>query len=158
MAIHAPGAILVSLFLTIIFIIGCRSSQTNKSKSFKGSLAGTIVLKEGNFMPTIGTPSGSISKFVKRELAIYPITNIKETKAEGMFFSEFKTELLKKINSSKSGHFKMKLRPGKYSVFTVEPQGLFANRFDGNGNINVVEIKSSAVSNMNIIIDYNAAY
>lgn len=68
MAINIYSALVPAyLFLTIISFVGCSSSsQTTRSKKTKGGLTGTIVWKEGNFMPSIGKPNGGTSKFVKR--------------------------------------------------------------------------------------------
>ena len=96
---------------------------------------------------------------VKREVYIYQITQTSEAEMhDQVFFGDVQTQLVKKQWTDKEGQFSIRLKPGSYSVFTMEPQGLFANRFSGDGFINPVEVRKNKVSELMIRIDYMATY
>jgi hypothetical protein len=74
------------------------------------------------------------------------------------YYSQVKTDLVAKVVSGADGYFKVRLPPGEYSVFTVEPKGLFANLFDVNSRINPVVVKPKKFTWITVTIDYEAAY
>ena len=61
------------------------------------------------------------------------------------------------VKADKNGKYRLRLKPGKYSVFIKEKGKLYANRFD-DGGINPIEVKKGRFSKMDIVIDYEAAY
>jgi len=96
---------------------------------------------------------------VKRMVYVYELTNRKYASSErGIFYSELKTRLIKKTRSNSSGRFSTVLPVGKYSILVMEDGRLFSNILDGDGNINPVEVKEGMVSEIQININYKAAY
>ena len=77
---------------------------------------------------------------------------------ENGFFKDIQTPLVTKVLSKPDGSFKLRLPPGKYSVFVKEEDGLFANLFDKNNAINPVTVKEKQYSWLPINVDYKAAY
>jgi hypothetical protein len=63
-----------------------------------------------------------------------------------------------KVTSASNGEFTVFLAPGIYSVFTREPSGYFANRFNGQGIINPVEVKAGIFSEIVLEINYKAVF
>jgi len=99
------------------------------------------------------------TKPVQREIQIYELTNIKSvTKYNSVFFSDIPTKPIAVVQSDEDGSFSISLPEGTYSVFVKEKEGLFANKFDGHGNINPVEVKSGEITQKILKIDYKAAY
>lgn len=150
--------ILVSLLLMLF--AGIRQQAPAVSQG----ILGTLTVREGNFMPgpdrktkvqPIAAPDGKVAP---REIHVYELTNLKQVKASGPFYSNFTTNLVAKVTSSEDGLFRVALRPGKYSVFTKEPGGLFANRLDGDGNIHPVEVTENRLTLIDFVIDYKASY
>lgn len=125
-------------------------------------LAGKVRWLEGNLMPTISeNPDETPQKKgepVQRELHIYELTTMDEATAEGTFFQDLQTELVKTVETNEEGEFVVALPAGRYSVFVKEEQGLFANSFDGEGHINPVKVKEGEVTEIQIDINYAAAY
>ncbi len=78
--------------------------------------------------------------------------------SDGNFYTHIKTRLIKKILTDSSGQFTVHLVPGKYSVFVKEGNGLYANKLDGQGNINPVEVTRGSKTDLLIRIDYKAVY
>ncbi len=155
-----------ALFLIFLITVGCSSKRLfNTSKMIIGQgISGKVIWLEGNLMPTIKEESDTITssltqgKPVERYIAIYKLTHRDQTVQEDGFYKEVGTTLIKKILSDEEGNFGTQLDTGRYSLFVEEPQGLFANRFDGNGNINPVEVKKDKVTEVTLKIDYKAAY
>jgi hypothetical protein len=52
----------------------------------------------------------------------------------------------------------VELPPGKYSVFTVEEEGLYANEYDSDGNMFPVEVLDGEFTEVTIKINYKAAF
>lgn len=150
-------------FLIFSIVIILAALNRSCEPSIDQGLAGEVRWLEGNLMPTIGEePEAEAEKRkgepVQRELHIYELTTMDEAKSEGTFFHDIQSRLVKKTTSDKDGYFQVELPVGRYSVFVQEEQGLFANIFDGEGNINPVEIKKDEVTKITIEINYKAAY
>ncbi len=79
-------------------------------------------------------------------------------KSNGTIFTGIKTALAAKTCSNAKGYFELALPIGKYSVFVLEPEGLYANYFDGQGNINPVEVMKCSLTNNNISVTNKAAF
>ena len=123
----------------------------------KQGLRGQVFWVSGNQMPgpeVILSPNqGAV-----REILIYELTSFKDATQVGPFFRDIKTKMVTSVFSKPDGTFKVKLLPGAYSVFTKEKNGLYANLFDENNNINPVTIEAGQYAWKTITIDYDAAY
>jgi hypothetical protein len=120
-------------------------------------IEGKVEWLSGNQMPgpdRIATPAIGI----RREICIYEAVSPHQAKADGVFFSDINSRLVKKVKSKANGAFRVKLPAGEYSLFVKENQGLFANRFDSQGRINCVTVKTGEFSQISILVDYDAAY
>lgn len=126
-------------------------------KGPKEGIQGQVFWLSGNQMPG---PGKSIlpQQGVTREIVVYKATTLQDLEQEGTFFSNVKTELVTKATSKADGSFKIKLPPGKYSVFTQEQKGLFANIIDGDGCVSCIEVRPKKYTWMIITVDYEAAY
>ncbi|KAA5549254.1 carboxypeptidase regulatory-like domain-containing protein [Adhaeribacter rhizoryzae] len=153
---------LAQLFISLLLLAFAATNQ--QTPAGNQGILGTITVREGNFMPgpdrkdkmqPVAAPAGKVAP---REIYVYELTNLKQVKASGPFYSEFKTNLVAKVTSGLDGLFRVELKPGKYSVFSKEPNGFFANRLDGDGNIYPVEVTESRLTLIDFIIDYNASY
>lgn len=120
-------------------------------------IKGKVEWLEGNQMP--GPDRKPVKpRGIQREVWIYQAVTIQQAKSEGVFFSDIASPLIKKIKTNRKGCFKLKLPPGDYSLFILEKNGLFANRFDGQGRINSVTVKPGEFTEISILVDYEAAY
>ena len=131
----------------------------NNQYSIKQGVYGNVVWMQGNMMPSPDFPNRGKGKPIYRIINIYEQTNLSQVKGNGPLFMSIDSKLIKTVRSNQSGFYEVKLLPGKYSIFTVEEDGkLFANSFDGEGFINVFEIKANEVVNLDIAINYKAFY
>lgn len=127
------------------------------SSNIKQGINGKLFWSEGNLMPGPGIPQAS-GKGIKREMLIYELTSLKQVKKEGYFFKDISQKLIAQTSSDNNGCFSMELEPGEYSIFSKEDGGLYANEFDGQGNIFKVEVKKNQVTDIVFRINYKARY
>ncbi|MFC3880372.1 carboxypeptidase regulatory-like domain-containing protein [Algoriphagus namhaensis] len=123
---------------------------------------GQVTWLEGNQMPKVteqaeqsvnpkGTP-------VKRVILIYPLTKLQDSKMENGLFQSLATEPITQVETDDNGAFSIELAPGSYSIFTKENEGIFANSFDADGNIQPITIKNGEWQVLDIVINYRATF
>lgn len=138
--------------MLVIVILLCLNVQAQQQ-----GIRGKISWSEGNQMPGPDQKSGT-AKGIKRKILVYEVTTMEQTVQEEGFFTKVNTKLVKEAKSCKNGRFRIKLAPGTYSVFVQEAKGLWANLFDVKGQINTVQIKAKTWTELNINVNYMAAY
>ncbi len=147
----------IILICTICCVTSC-SAQLNKGIfSVKEGIIGEATWKQGNYMPSPDAVNRGKGTGIKREIYIFKLVNTSHAIAENGFFKINKKPVAI-VESTGNGFFEIKLPPGKYSVFTKEEKGFFANRFDGAGNINPVEVMPGKPTYLLLSVDYKAAY
>jgi hypothetical protein len=142
-----------SLILSVLIVIAA-SCSTVKDQGIQGM----VQWISGNQMPGPDKPGGSSSKGISREIYIFPAMNTQNYKPVDGFYKEIGSQPIAVTRSSDDGSFKVSLPAGRYSVFSKEERGFFANRYDGDGCINCIEVKSKAYTILTFTIDYDAAY
>ncbi|GMQ27120.1 hypothetical protein Aoki45_38030 [Algoriphagus sp. oki45] len=124
-------------------------------------ITGTITWVEGNLMPRISDTGEEVlpkPEGVKRKLEVYPLVSINDMKMEDGLFVSLAVKPIAQVETDANGKYSLQLAPGKYSVFTVEEGGLFANIFDGEGNAMPVTVKEGEWTLVDIQINYKAVY
>ncbi len=125
-------------------------------------IQGQVIWLEGNQMPGIrdkmDTSTAKRGKGVQRTIFVYELTNRQDAVFADGFFSEIRKKPIKQVQTDENGYFAIPLETGRYSVFVKEEKGLYANLFDGEGNIQPIKISPDRVQHMDIKVDYNAAY
>lgn len=141
--------------LALVIIISCASAQNGKPTT---GAVGKVIWQEGNLMPSPDVKKTNAQP-IQRIVRFYEVTNIKQTVGQAPLFSKVATKLIAETKTNKEGYFQCKLKPGLYSYFTLEPDNLlFANNYNGNGEINVIEVKNNEVVNLIININYKAVF
>lgn len=147
--------------LFICFSATLTIAQKSKSKkSTAQGIQGVIIWKAGDQMPSPDRPAGvTAGVFVQREVYVYVLTNESNTvkNTEG-FYTKVNTRLIKKFTTDKRGRFKVSLPVGKYSLFTKEDNGLYANLFDESMNIFPAQVKRGSYTNVSFEITYEAVF
>jgi len=133
-----------------------------KYKNLHSGIEGKVVWVEGNMMPTID-PNGKTSAHnspnaIQREIIICKALKLEDLEGNMPLFSEIKTGEVLRVQTDKDGTFKVNLPEGKYSIFTKETKGYFANLMDGDGTIAPVEVQKDTFTNLTIEINYMASY
>jgi hypothetical protein len=128
------------------------------NETINQGICGSIVWKSGNSMPSPDQVSVK-SKPVQRELFVYDLTNTEQATLQDGFYKAIVTNLIKSVKSDAEGKFCLELPEGRYSLFVKEgDKGLYANQFDGEGNIFPVKVSKDKVSIIIFTIDYQAVY
>ncbi|MDB5261054.1 MAG: hypothetical protein JWQ14_335 [Adhaeribacter sp.] len=152
--------ILAQLMVSLV-LLACAGARTQNPPVSQGIL-GTVSVVEGNRMPGPGRKNSErdaeSEKISPREIFVYELTNLKQVQVKGPFYSNIQTKLVAKVTTGADGLFRVSLAPGRYSVFSKEPNGLFANRLDGEGNIYPVVVTENRLTLIDFMVDYNASY
>ncbi len=127
------------------------------SQKVKQGICGTVLLKQGNQMPSPGRLP-SPGQAVSREIRIYKLTNLSDVKNNGGIFTAVKTVCVAKTTSNTKGYFEVALPAGQYTVFIAEKEGLYANNFNGKGSINPVEVLKDSLTRKDISISNKAVF
>jgi hypothetical protein len=127
-------------------------------KDVQQGICGSIVWKSGNLMPSPDREPVK-AKPIQRELLVYELTNISEATLQDGFYTAVVKSKIKSIKSDAEGKFCLELPEGEYSLFVKEgDKGLYANSFDGKGNIFPVKVSKDKVSIVMFTVDYQAVY
>ncbi|MCX2741955.1 carboxypeptidase-like regulatory domain-containing protein [Pontibacter anaerobius] len=137
-----------------------QQAQENKAQQapIEQGIAGKVLWQAGNQMPSPDAPP-SKGRGVERTLYVYELTNANQAKTtDGVFHTNIQTQLVTQVKSDADGNFAVSLKPGKYSLFSKEEKGLFASLYDGEMNINPVEVQEGQVTKVEFLINYQASY
>jgi len=149
-------SVLFVLVLTAV-LFSCKTAK----KDGQG-IQGQVFWLEGNQMPQIAKEGEIIDRpakqGVKRTIKIHALTHINEARLGDALFGDIETPLIKEIETDEMGHYSVELPPGKYSIFTVEEEGHFANILDLDSYINPFEVKEGEWTQADILINYQASY
>ena len=95
---------------------------------------------------------------VARKIYFYELTGLKEAELTySTFVDAVHTNVLDSTKSDKNGNFVGTLKPGLYSVFIEENERLYSHVSD-EGIFLPVRVYKDSVSEVNVVIDYNANY
>ena len=136
-----------------------QATDTKKEQSMEQGIMGKIIWKQGNMMPQFGDSKKSgVVEGTIRDIFIYEVVNKKALKQAGPFYKDIPTKMVAKGKSAEDGSFKIQLEPGTYSMFTKEPNGLYGNLTDGQGNLSVVKVEKGKYTEIKFEVSYEAAY
>lgn len=147
-----------SCFLFIFCLLTLNPSILSiTSACLRQGIKGNVYQVSGNQMPSPDVPS-SKPKGIKATLAIFELTNKSQAKVSGKFYETPSTKLVELIQTDETGAYKVKLKPGMYSLFVKVESLYYSNVFDDKFNIHPVEIKKGKWSVDNFTLNYDAVY
>lgn len=156
----------VFALISLFFLNACTAQHTkgkikNKktmTKSIQEGICGTVTFQSGNRMPMVDVPSSGKSVPVVRSIEIYERCNMSQVEAINGFYEHIPTKRIATVESNKDGKFCISLPAGNYSMFTKEANGLYANSFDGEGNIFPIVVEKGKITTVDFLISYSAVY
>ena len=125
----------------------------------KTGIEGTVVKISGNQMPSPDRPPSQPAG-MRATICVYELTNMSQVVREGQSasYTAVNTKLIKTVESDSKGKFRVRLPPGKYSLFIKTDKGYYSNGFDGQNNINPVEVIKKKLSKIELRFDQGATY
>lgn len=130
----------------------------NSAQQQGQGLRGTVSFMQGDHMPGTGPRTGTTEP-VAREILIYEKTGPGQVRQEdGTFYTQIKTKKIASVWSDNNGRYQVTLPVGTYSVFVKEAGKLYANSSDGQGYINTITVERNTFTDLDIAINYKAAY
>ncbi|MDX5339893.1 MAG: carboxypeptidase regulatory-like domain-containing protein [Cyclobacteriaceae bacterium] len=147
--------------LLLCYLIALFSLSNCKPLQSEGEgITGTITWLEGNQMPVISDSGDSREKAkpIQRKVLVYPLLKFSDMHLENELFKAPRISPLAEVESDGKGNYSIPLAPGRYSVFIQEDGGLFANIFDGEGNVMPVTVKEGQWTLVDIQVNYKAAF
>jgi hypothetical protein len=120
-------------------------------------ITGHVYLVKGNQMPSPDAPPSG-GRGVKTTLYIYELTNASQATPAGTFYSAVSTKLIKAVQTDEDGSFKVKLKPGRYSLFVKKGDLFYSNISDDKNNIHPIEVKKGEWVTTDFKADYDAVY
>jgi hypothetical protein len=143
---------------TVVLLVLTSFSPENKQFCKRQGLKGHVYLVSGNQMPSPDAPRTGTTG-MKTTLYIYELTNTSQTDQEqGAFYRSITSRLVKEVNTDENGYFKVKLKPGRYSLFVKKGSLFYSNIYDEHSNIHPVEVNKGDWTEVNFKADYDAAY
>lgn len=124
---------------------------------------GQVTWLAGNQMPTITTDGKNKKKTtgseqIKRIVRVYPLVKISDVTLEDGLFKSVAAKPITEVESDENGQYSINLSPGRYTILIVEEGGLFANIFDGEGNIQPVTVRENEWTLLDIVVNYRSVY
>jgi hypothetical protein len=140
-----------------LFTFSCKTNKVDTQ-----GIQGQVFWIEGNQMPQVmekAEISGGAEKTAaQRVLRIHELTHINQARLGDALFGDIETPLIAEVETDEEGKFSVELPAGKYSIFTVEENGYFANIFDLDSYINPFQVLKGEWTQADILINYKAAY
>lgn len=143
------------LYFLLILIL----SSFGRDFCRRSGIQGHVYLLKGNQMPSPDIKPAP-PKGLSTTIYIYELTNISQVKQAGQpsFYSTINAKLIKTVGSDATGHFKVKLPAGRYSLFIKKDDLFYASIFDDKQNIAPVAVTKGSYTSVDIRADYDAVY
>ena len=150
------------LFILSILATGFFFTNCKPYKPEGQGITGTVTWLEGNQMPMVtesGNPaSKTAAKPIQRTVRVYPLIKFSDLKIENGLYTALAEKPITEVETDENGKYSLQLSPGRYSIFVVEEGRLFANIFDGEGNVQPVTVKENEWTLLDIEVNYKAVY
>lgn len=137
----------------LMFLLVFSSCKTQNNVQTQG-ITGKVTFLDGNQMP----PSSSEGVPAIRTILVFELTKMSDTEGQAPLFDSVNTKLIAKTSSNKQGDFKIKLPVGQYSIFIQENDKYFANSFNSQNMIHLVDVQENTWSQVEININYSASF
>lgn len=147
-----------TLLILVVLSLGVFSFRPDTTYCGRG-LKGHVYKVTGNRMPSPDEPLPK-PQGMKTTLYIYQLTNINDVIRSGQspFYTSISTPLVKEVETNEKGYFKVKLKPGRYSLFVKKDNLFFSSMFDEKNNIHPVEVKAGSMTDVVFNVNYDATY
>lgn len=150
----------LNFFLFSLVTISCLTTKNKKTTlPVQQGIEGFVYKRSGNLMPYPNRPPQNANGF-STVLYIYEPTNIKDVdrKETSAFYFAIHKKLISTVQSDSTGHFRIGLPTGSYSLFTKVGNLLYGNTFDAENNIDLVTVNTKKITQTTIKVDLGTTY
>lgn len=122
-------------------------------------VTGTVIRLAGNQMPSPDQPDPGHGGFAT-EVRFHLPASRQDARRAGPagFYHHIATPLAARVATDAQGRFRLRIAPGRYSVFIAKDSLLYANIFDGEGVLNPVDIAPGRRTTLRLKADWDARY
>ena len=146
-----PLSILLVAPMSLLQLAGCSQKTVGVS--------GVVWRVTGNQMPSPDMPMPSYGGFATQVYFFSPTAQRDARRAgTGGFYANIPSMLVARASTDAQGRFRVRLAPGRYSVFIGRDSLFYANILDGDGILNPVVIGREAKRNIELKADWDARY
>jgi hypothetical protein len=144
---------------TILSLSACFSTKKLSITSASQGIKGYVVENQGNRMPMKGIEQ-KISKGFACTVLIFEPTSLNETTPNNIsnLYEIIHTKQVGLVDTDSSGHFKVDLPVGKYSLFIRLGNKYYTNLFNQFNQIGLFEVLPNKYTEANLIMNRGATY
>ena len=103
-------------------------------------ISGHVFLEKNTTMPLKGMPKQK-GLPISTMVYVYEAANVDQLIAqEGNYAKGIQARIIKQVRSDKSGKFKLRLAPGKYTIVLGYQEGIYIPFFSGSTGVAFVEV------------------
>lgn len=103
-------------------------------------ISGHVLLEKNTTMPLKGVPNQK-GLPISTMVYVYEAANVDQLiEQQGKYAKGIKAKMIKQVRSDKSGKFKLRLSPGKYTIVLGYQEGIYIPFFSGNTGVAFVEV------------------
>lgn len=134
-----------------------------KNNNYPQGISGKVVELLGDHMPAPNAPNSPTSAGgkkggVKRQIAVFPLSQVQENSNYDGFHPLNTEEMIATTFSDEDGNFKIGLPVGTYTLVVWEVDKWYANSFDGKGNINPIKVEENKFTETTLQITHRATF
>lgn len=151
---------LLFVFLTVLLsIYSCSSSQHLNDQKIQQGLEGTVQIVKGNNMPSPDLPPTKPKPY-PTTVYIHALTSVAQLTVlnKSGLNSAVLTPLIATVETDSTGHFRLELPPGQYSVFVKYKNGFYANWFNEKNQIGPSVVEEKKITQLNLLISAEASF
>jgi len=152
------GAVKNGFFFTRWLTLGCLLFATGCARDTV-RVTGEVLRIRGNQMPSPDLPDPVYPGFSTKIYFYQPVfSSGARPVGQGGMYSRINGQLVATAASNDQGKFKIRLKPGRYSVLIGNDSLYYANIRDGSGVLNPVEIPGGKSFHLRLRADWDATY
>jgi len=119
---------------------------------------GHVMLEKNSTMPLKGMSKQKGSP-ISTNVSIYEAANVNQLVGqEGNYAKGIEAKLIQQVRSDKTGKFKLKLAPGKYTIVVGYQEGIYIPYFSGNTGVALIEVLKHQFQEIDLKIIASSIY
>jgi hypothetical protein len=116
------------------------------------------MLEKNSTMPLKGMSKQKGSP-ISTNVSIYEAANVNQLVGqEGNYAKGIEAKLIQQVRSDKTGKFKFKLAPGKYTMVVGYQEGIYIPYFSGNTGVALIEVLKHQFQEIDLKIIASSIY